>query len=177
MGRTFLAEGFTNPEMLLLNPCTTMAAMANLLLGVSVQLGLLFAVPAIAAIQPAEQVLITGRKSIDTAEANQQLGSPNDWHPKSAGTGPVRLEQYRRGLEASSLRLATLNKASSQTLQAGSTFHGFRYAMAMNHYFRLRHANENCTEQVAAWNTALNAAKRANIISHLKDLPPHCPLR
>lgn len=154
-----------------------MAAMANPLLGVSVQLGLLFADPAAATIRPAEQVLMTGKKSFDKVESQQQPEFRHGWPSRPAETEPVSLEQLRRKLEASSLRLATLNKSSSQTLQARFAFHTLRYAIAMNNYFRVRHANEDCSEQVAAWNTALNAAKRANINSYLRDLPPDCPLR
>ncbi len=154
-----------------------MAAMANPLLGVAVQLGFLIADPASAARQPAEQLFIADRKSIDKAYPNHSPRSGDSLSPSPAESVPVSREQRSRGLEASSLRLAMLSKTNSQTLQARFAFHTLRYAIATNNYFHVRHANEDCTQQVAAWNRALNAAKRANINTYLRDMPPDCPLR
>ena len=62
---------------------------------------------------------------------------------------------------ASSLRVAALNSSATQTLQARFAFHTLRYAIAMNNYFRVRHSRQDCTVQVAAWTTAIDAAHKA----------------
>jgi hypothetical protein len=154
-----------------------MAAIAHSLLGVAAQLGFLIGDPASAAMQPAQDRLCDRPTSLCMVDPQRLQGLGKRSEPGRAEHNPVGLEDLRQRLLASSLRLASLNRAAPQNLQAWLSFNSFRYAIATNNYFRVRHAKENCTEQVAAWNTALNEAKRANINSHLRDIPPDCQLR
>ena len=154
-----------------------MAAIAHSLLGLAAQLGFLISDPASAALQPAQDRLCDRPTSLCVVDRQRLQGLGKRSQSGRAEPNPVGLEDLRQSLLASGLRLASLNRAGPHTLQARFTFHSFRYAIATNNYVRVRHAKENCTEQVAAWNTALNEAKRANINSHLRDIPPDCPLR
>ena len=154
-----------------------MAAIAQSLLGVAAQLGLLISDPASAAVHSAQDRLCDRPTSLCKLDAQRPQGWGKRPESGSAGRKTVGLEDLRQGLLSSSLRQASLNRAASQNLQARFAFHTLRYAIATNNYFRVRHANEDCTEQVAAWNNVLNAAKMANINSYIRDLPPDCPLR
>ena len=156
---------------------SNMAAIVHSFLGVVAQLGFLISDPASAAMQPAQDRLCDRPISLCLVDQQQRRGIDKRSVSGPAEQKPESLEDLRQKLLASSLRLASLNRAAPQNLQAWLSFNSFRYAIATNNYFRVRHAKESCTEQVAAWNTALNEAKRANITSHLRDIPPNCQLR
>lgn len=152
--------------------------MASSLLGAAVQLSVLMADPS-GAVAPSADRQLCG-SFIRTCQAEFQLQqdsqrSVSDLAPPASDL--PRFERQRQRLLGSSLRLAASNIAARRNLQANFAFYTLRYALAMNHYFRVRHAHHDCTVQVAAWSYAIDAAQKANINSYLRDIPPDCPLR
>ena len=152
--------------------------MTNTLLGTAVQFSLLLAHPSSGTIHPQVQapcvsagVVCSQGLELPTATAAAAGKS------SLPDANPDKLANLRHRLLSSSLRVAALNKAATETLQARFAFHTLRYAIAMNNYFRVRHSRQDCTVQVAAWTTAIHAAHKANIKSYIKDIPPDCPLR
>ena len=151
--------------------------MASSLLGAAVQLSVMFADPASAALPPAQGRLCTNYSSTCTADPQLPQIEVADVESGQTSNQSANINQLRQGLLASSLRLAALNSDAARNLQAFYKNYTIRYAIAMTNYFRVRHVQAHCTVQVAAWYTALNAAERAKINSGLRDIPPECPQR
>ena len=153
------------------------AAMASSLLATAVHLGMWMSDPS-AALDLSSAglscVSFPASCAADVQPRNSDAEHESSRHPEDPA---ARLVAMRHRLMTSSLRLAASHAAGVQNLQARFAFFTLRYAIAMNNYFRVRHANENCSSQVAAWSFALDAAAKAKINTYLREMPPDCPLR